>query len=140
MDSSDYKQFKQDKLPTNRSFGITFGIIFLLFAGFAKYRNINERAFIFLIAGGLLFIVAFFFESILAVPNRLWNKFGKALSQVVNPIVLSLLFFIVITPAGLILRKLKILDYKNEFKAKNSSFWIKRDQESQSKERIEMQF
>jgi Saxitoxin biosynthesis operon protein SxtJ len=37
-------------------------------------------------------------------PNALWFRFGLLLGKVVSPVVMALLFFVVITPIGLLMR------------------------------------
>ena len=140
MDNSDLREFKQEKLPSNRSFGLTFTVIFLIFAVVCEAKNLENRALLSFLIAGIFFVLALFCEGLLSVPNRLWNKLGKALAKFMNPIVLGLIFFLVVTPAGIVLRKLKLLDYKSEFKSSEESYWIHRDQESQTKERVELQF
>ncbi len=140
MDSSEYREFNQEKLPSNRSFGATFGIIFFIIAILYKLKNLDDRANIGFFVSGVFLILAYFYDRALFHPNRLWHKLGRTIAKLMNPIILSILFFIVIMPTGFILRKLKILDYKTEFKSNAESFWIPRDQESQNKERIEMPF
>ena len=44
--------------------------------------------------------------SILAPLNKLWLKLGLLLHRVVSPIVLGIMFFLVITPMGLLMRAL----------------------------------
>src|SRR5260221_7060368 len=82
--------------PTNRSFGLTFSLIFALVA-FAP-----------VIAGGALvswalacsvamLLVSMVWPSALTHANRLWARFGALLHRIVSPVVLGLLFFAVIT-------------------------------------------
>jgi hypothetical protein len=58
--------------------------------------------------------------------NRLWLKFGLLLYKVMNPLVLGLLFFVTITPIGLVMRAFgkDFLRMKMDRSAK--SYWIDR--------------
>jgi hypothetical protein len=58
--------------------------------------------------------------------NRLWLKFGLLLYKVMNPLVLGLLFFVTITPIGLVMRAFgkDFLRLRMDRSAK--SYWIER--------------
>ena len=59
-------------------------------------------------------------------PNKLWFKFGLIMGNIVSPIVMSLIYFSILTPIGLVL-KLCGKDLLNERLDKNkSSYWNKR--------------
>ena len=55
-------------------------------------------------AAACLLALALARPSLLRVPNLLWRRLGLLLGQVANPIVLSLMFFLVFTPVALCLR------------------------------------
>jgi hypothetical protein len=42
--------------------------------------------------------------AILAPLNRLWFKLGMLLGRVVNPVMMGIIFFLVVTPAAVVLR------------------------------------
>ena len=60
--------------------------------------------------------------------KRIWIKFGEILGKVIAPLVLSIVYFIVITPIGLLLRIFgkDLLGIKF---LKKKSYWIKRDKD-----------
>ena len=68
--------------------------------------------------------------------NRIWNKFGIFLGGFIAPIVMALVFFIVVTPTGFLMRLLgkNILNLK---KNNSQSYWIKKDS---SKSKMKNQF
>jgi len=109
-------------MPTNKNFGVTFSIIFLLISGYCFYYNIFFFHFIFI---SIFFLIFGLLNSKLLFPlNWLWYKFGLLLSRLLSPIILSFLFFIIISPYGLILRVFNN-DIKNLKKKKlnNQSYW-----------------
>ena len=58
--------------------------------------------------------------------NKLWFKFGMILGAIVTPIVMGLIFFLIVTPIGLIMRIMgKDLLNKKYDKEKNT-YWIKK--------------
>ena len=64
--------------------------------------------------------------------NLLWFKFGIAIGSIMAPIVMGIVFFLVVTPTGMIMRmfKKKLLDSK--FEKDKKSYWINRDKQAHS--------
>ena len=90
-------------IPTNRSFGFTITFLFVV-VGIAPLRHGHgPRAWALIVAGGAL-LLALTAPALLGVPNRLWTGFGRRMGKITNPIMLGLLFFIVVTPIGLLMR------------------------------------
>ncbi|HEV8145562.1 MAG TPA: SxtJ family membrane protein [Bryobacteraceae bacterium] len=50
----------------------------------------------------LLLILALAIPSVLHRPKRAWLLLGRGMGAIVNPIILGFLFYLVITPAGLL--------------------------------------
>ena len=59
-------------------------------------------------------------------PNLLWIKFGELLGRVVAPIVMAAVFFLILTPIGLLMRMIG-KDLLNIKFSKDNSYWIKRE-------------
>jgi hypothetical protein len=59
--------------------------------------------------------------------NRLWFWFGLALHKIVNPVVMGVLFFAVVTPIGVLMRLTSKRTLELEFEPNRSSYWIRRD-------------
>jgi hypothetical protein len=113
------------KLPSERSFGLVFTAAFALFAVWWYFRRDDEIAALVSLAVSAGFLgVTFTAPAILRPLNILWLKFGLLLSKIVNPVVMGLLFFTVITPIGLILRARgkDLLRMKRDPSA--ASYWI----------------
>ena len=64
-------------------------------------------------------------SSLLSPLNKIWFKFGILLGNFISPIFMGLIFFIVVTPTGLIMRALgkNLLNLKNNNK---KSYWIEK--------------
>ena len=91
------------KMGSERSFGIVFAIVFLLIALFPLLGDGGVRlwsAGVAAVFGGLAFLA----PKLLAPLNTLWFKFGMLLSKIMSPIVMGILFFVTVTPKGLIMR------------------------------------
>jgi len=120
------------KISSNRSFGIVFFIVFLLIA---LYPLINsEEIRIWSVIISLIFLVLGLLKSKILTPlNKLWFKFGILLGKVISPLIMSIIFFLVVTPIGLIMRLLG-KDLLNLKYSDTKSYWIeKSDQKSKMK-------
>ena len=59
--------------------------------------------------------------------NKLWFKFGMILGAIVAPIVMGLVFFLVVTPVGIVMRILGKDLIRKKLNKNNKSYWIKRE-------------
>ena len=97
---------KNIKVSSNRSFGIVFFFFFLIVAIYPMYFGENFRIWSFIVS--LIFLILGLINSRILTPlNLLWFKFGLLLGKIISPIVMGLVFFLVVTPTGLIMRALK---------------------------------
>lgn len=77
-------------------------------------------------------LLGFFYSSIFSYPLKLWIKFGYFLGSVVSPVIMAIIFFLIFTPMGMIL-KLFGVDLLLENRKQNlDSFWIKRSKPPES--------
>jgi hypothetical protein len=126
MSHEDLTREEEIEGSSDRSFGVVFAVVFLIIAllpllnaGAVRWWSVGVSA--------AFAVVAFTVPSILAVPNRLWMKFGLLLAKIVSPIALGILFFLVFTPIGLVMR----LAGKDPLRLKADpnvkSYWIDRE-------------
>ena len=88
-----------------REFGLIVGGVLVLLAGWWLHRGKFGSAPDAVLALGLaLFLLGALFPKALVVPNRLWMALSEALSFVATRFLLAVIFFLVITPIGLIKR------------------------------------
>ena len=114
------------KMSTNRNFGLTFFIIFLIF-GLWPLTN-EETVRIWSIVISLIFLFLGLTNSRLLTPlNIIWFKFGILLGSIFAPIAMGIVFFIVVTPIGLIMRLLGKDILKKKYNKNEKSYWINRD-------------
>jgi len=74
----------------------------------------------------LIFLILGLINSNLLTPlNKIWTKFGILLGNFTSPIIMALIFFIVVTPIGLLIKLLK-KDLINLKKNDVNSYWIKK--------------
>ena len=113
------------KTSSNRNFGLVFFIVFLIL-GLWPITN-GEEIRIWLILLAFIFLILGIMESKLLSPlNRLWFKFGIMLGAIVAPIVMGAIFFIVVTPIGIVMSIIgkDLLNKKHD--KKKETYWIKR--------------
>ena len=112
------------KISSNRSFGIVFFIVFLLIALYPLLKGNDLRIWSLVIS--FIFLALGLVNSKILTPlNRLWFKFGIFLGKIVSPIILGTIFFLIVTPTGLLLR-LFGKDVINLKYNKDNSYWIKK--------------
>lgn len=124
---------------SDRSFGIVFAVVFALIALFPLLHGGSIRLWALAIAA-VFAALAFLWPKLLAPLNRLWFRFGLLLHKIVNPVVLGLMFFVIITPVAWITRlfggKLLSLGYDKEA----PSYWQRRTPPGPEPETIRNQF
>ena len=121
---------KNIKLPSNRNFGIVFFIVFLIIALWPLLKQ-NEIRIWSLIISFIFFVLGLINSKLLTPLNKLWFKFGILLGNIIAPIIMGIVFFLVVTPTGLIMRFFRkdILRLK---KNSNDSYWINKDNTNSS--------
>ena len=111
---------------SDRGFGIVFAFVFAAAGLFPLLDGRPPRGWACGVAGALL-AVAFLKPALLAPFNRVWFKFGLLLQRVVNPLVMALIYFAVVTPTGLVLRALGKDPLRLRYDPDAESYWIRRD-------------
>ena len=113
------------KISSNRSFGIVFFIVFLLIASYPLTYGGEIRIWSLIIS--IIFLILGLLNSkILAPLNKIWFKFGIFLGKMISPLIMGIIFFLVVTPIGLIMRLLG-KDLLNLKYNKNKSYWIEKN-------------
>ena len=112
------------KINSNKSFGIVFFIVFLIIAFYPLLIDGSVRVWSLIIS--IIFLVLGLLNSRLLTPlNKIWIRFGLLLGRIVSPLVMCVIFFVVVTPIGLIMRifnkDLLNLKFNND-----KSYWIKK--------------
>ena len=115
------------KIGSNKSFGIVFFIVFLVIA-FWPMLNGNEINYWLLTMSIVFLILGLINSKILTPLNKIWYKFGILLGNVVGPIVMGIIFFLIVTPTSIIM-KLLGKDLLNLKKNNNNSYWIEKNKQ-----------
>jgi len=112
------------EISSNKSFGIVFFAFFLIVSILPLLNDANIR--IWSLAISFIFLILGLINSKLLTPlNKLWFKFGVLLGRFVSPIVMTIVFFVIVTPTSLIMKILgsNLLNLK---KSNKKSYWIER--------------
>ena len=113
------------KIPSNRNFGIVFFVVFMIISLYplSKGNYINYWT----LTISLIFLLLGLLNSNILNPiNKIWFKFGLFLGKIISPVVMAIIFFLIITPIGTLLKLFK-KDILNLKMNKKKSYWIKRD-------------
>ncbi len=108
-----------------RGFGIVFAAVFTVIGLWPLMDGEGARVWA-LAAGAAFLILALMRPSLLAPLNRLWLGLGAVLHRIVNPLVMGLMFFAVITPTALLLRLMGKDLLRLRFPPGAKSYWIPR--------------
>lgn len=124
----DYAREEEIVPPSERAFGLTVGGVLCLIAGVgvALTGRVSWVSGPLGAIGLVLVALAFAAPRTLALPNRAWLRLGLALSAVVTPVVLGVVFFLVVTPIGLVLRAAGKRPLALRFEPARASYWEER--------------
>ena len=123
------------KIGSNRSFGIVFFVVFLIIATYPLINGDELKLWSLIISIVFLFL-GLINSKILNPLNKLWFKFGIFLGKIISPLVMCIIFFLVVTPIGLLMRLLN-KDLLNLRFNNNGSYWIEK---TESKSKMKNQF
>lgn len=108
---------------SEREFGFIVGGVLMLLGGWWLYRGkFHTVAVIFLGSGALLMMLGAIWPRGLVVPNRSWMALAHYLSLITTPIVLGIVYFLILTPIGVIKRSFG-WDPLHRRAAKRHSYW-----------------
>jgi len=114
------------QLPSNRSFGWTFTVFFILAGAYGAWRSAPAMTWL-LAAAALMALVTLTRETWLTPLNRAWMAFGALLNKIVSPVVLGVIYFGVFTPTGMVMRLFGRDAMCRAWDAKASTYWVTRD-------------
>ena len=123
------------KIGSNRSFGIVFFLVFLLIATYPLINGSELRLWSLVLSIIFLFL-GLINSKILNPLNKLWFKFGIFLGKIISPLIMGIIFFLVVTPIGFLMRLLN-KDLLNLKFNNNSSYWIEK---TEPKSKMKNQF
>ena len=122
-----------------REFGLTIGIILCLLGGIVLWRGKQTYPYLFSI-GGIFIITGIVIPFILKPLQKVWMGFSIILGFFMSRIIMTILFYLVLTPIGIIMRVLgkDILDQKID--KNKASYWHARDAKPKDAKSYENQY
>ena len=117
------------KSKDNITFGILFFILFLIFGLYPLKSDEAIRVWS-VVLSLVLLIITIIKPNLFTFLNKLWVKFGIILGKIISPIIMSLIFFFVVTPIGMLVKILRkdVMGLKRG----TTSYWINREDKVQS--------
>jgi Saxitoxin biosynthesis operon protein SxtJ len=129
MQSSTHENFDREPVSegsSDRSFGLVFTAFFALVGVWPLVHRRPLRLWAFFVSAAFL-LVALAIPRVLHPLNLLWTRFGRLLSKVTNPIITGLMFYVIFTPAGILLRLFGKDLLRLKYDRSATSYWIRRD-------------
>ena len=128
-------------VPTSalRRFGLGVGGVFLALAAVSRWRGHVVAPALLAAAGALLVVPGVVAPRVLRPVQRVWMRGAAALGDVNARILLTVVYCLIVTPIGLVLRRVRDpLDRRLD--DGRASQWVKRAQEPVDPGRYERQF
>src|ERR1700722_459732 len=116
----------ETKLGSDRNFGLVMAG-FIGFLGSLPLLRGHAPHWIYLAVAAVLAALAIIAPRVLFPFNYVWFRFGLLLHRIVSPLVIGAVFFLCVTPIGVIMRLLgkDVLSLRR--RADLPSYWITRD-------------
>ncbi len=115
---------KDVKISSNKQFGLLFFLVFLIIAFYPTFNEGNLRVWAVIIS--FIFLILGLRNSKLLFPfNKAWIKFGIILGQIVSPVIMGTVFFLIVTPISFLMRVFR-KDLLNLKFNKDQSYWVEK--------------
>ena len=126
-------QGQKKEIKINKKNNITFGILFFIFfliVGLYPLVSVGVIRIWSVVLSLVFLIITIIRPNLFIFLNRSWIQIGIFLGKIISPVIMSLVFFFVVTPIGILVRILKkdVMGLKREA----SSYWINREDKLQS--------
>lgn len=112
-------------LPSNRSFGILFVVVFGAIGGF-RWLHAHHDAGLWFGAAAATLLVTLLKPAWLTPLNRAWMGLAALMHRVVSPVVLGVLYYGLFTPTGLVMRLFGRDVLHRRFDPAARSYWVER--------------
>jgi hypothetical protein len=110
---------------SDRGFGLVFAAVFAIIATWPLVHGQAPR-WPALGLAALLALIAATRPAVLARANRLWTRFGVALGNIAGPFAVTVLFYAIVTPLGLLMRLTRKVPLRLSMDSAAESYWIAR--------------
>ena len=122
-----------------RKFGITLGIILMMIAGFLFFNKIESIQML-LTIGIVLFLLSVMIPGVLKPIYWVWMILATIIGWIMTRVILSLLYFLIVTPIGLISRIFGKQFLELKWNKSSNTYWNYRSVSVPEKYKYEKQF
>ena len=139
---NNHEDFSRDeglRSSSDRTFGFVFTAFFLATGLFPMFKHHPPRQWS-LIASGACLLVALVYPALLHPANFLWTRLAVLLNKIVSPIVTGLVFYLVFTPMGVLMRMCGKDPLRLRFESNKNSYWMERNPAGPLPESMSNQF
>jgi len=133
------------KMGSERGFGVVFSIVFAIVAFWPAWKGIgsiptfDDVRISAVILSSLFLLIAFVSPILLRPLNFIWFRFGLFLGAIMAPIVMMVIYLLVITPMGVIVKSAGYDLLKLKRKT-NHTYWLDCQVEQSSTSSMRDQF
>ena len=96
--------FDNITLPSDRKFGFFFTFVFLIALIYFYFKETYIPFHILVLFFIVFFLLTIFKPDILRPLNRLWMSFGFVLGIIIGPLIMGVIFFVIFTPIGILMK------------------------------------
>lgn len=139
MAHESFRREEEHRTSSNRSFGLVIAVAFLLI-GVVPWLLGGKLHYWAIVGAAAFLVAALAVPAVLSPLNRIWTRFGLLLHRIVSPLVLGFMFYVVVTPIGLLMRMLGKDPLRREFDRRATSYWIERQPPGPAPESLRDQF
>ncbi len=131
---------KKRSYRAEKEFGLIVGGVFVMLGSWWLYRGkFTVVANVIIPMGALLTVLGLLYPRALVFPNRAWMMLAEVLSFVSTRIILAFVFFVVLTPIGLIKRAMG-WDPLSRRAPSGESYWRPYSERQQNRRHYEKMF
>ena len=125
----NYRDEEPTEAGSDRAFGCTVGSMLMVIGATKAFvaGAISSVVCLIFASGALLLLLGIVAPSRLSTLNRLWLKVGAVIAKVVNPIILALLFFLLVTPMAFFMRIVGKRPLRLAADRTAATYWIERE-------------
>jgi hypothetical protein len=138
----NYRDEEPTEAGSDRAFGCTVGTTLIAIGAIKAFvaEAVSPIACLILVAGAVLLLLGVVAPSRLSRLNKLWFTVGAALATMLNPVILAILFFLVVTPMAFLMRIVGKRPLHLAPDRTASSYWIEREPSTGGSSSMRRQF
>jgi hypothetical protein len=126
-------------MPSERKFGYSIAVVLVLLSALPLISGKPPHLWL-AVPAIVLAAFALVAPRRLSPLNRAWYRLGLLLHRIVNPLVLGMLFFVVVTPVALLMRAAGKRLLQRYYEPESKSYWIIRNPPGPDVQSIRNQF